>query len=1215
MRVFAGNVTAGPPAEAHPGMAGLSDRLWPVLVFGLTLVSLLVLTPQFVAELDPPTGDEPFYLQMAQSLINDGDFEMTNNYEQRDYLEFYPKDTSSPDFRGWQTFPLELPPHKSNTLKPGLYEKHGVGLAVLIAPAYQAAGRLGPVVLMGLLGALLAANIFLLAREFSGDLKASLVATLGMAFTSPLLPYSFLIFPAVPAALLSVYAFRRARLSPGNNRLQLVGLAASLAILPWLHAGYLLISIPLFFFFLAKSWGDRRALAVVLPVVAASGGLFLYYYYDLYGMIIPNYADHAEFLFPFGTLQGMLGLLLDQQWGLLVYSPFYLVALAGIGLIFRTRRLEAIWLLLATAPTFLFFASYSQWWGEWCPPARYLAPILPLAAAPVALFLRHSDLPGRVLSGFLLAVSLLIMGGFAVAPKLMYNHPTGESQLFLALAGASGFDLTPWLPSLVNPGPGVYWQASLAVVIVAAVVAFLIGSTESKKGAGVVPGGFQALYYLWSLGRRFEEKHPRVLVALALGFILLTGAYFRFEGLDWDAGQHMHPDERFITMVANDTSLPSSIAQYFDSASSPLNPFNRNFKSYPYGTSFLFMAKFLAGPAGMEGYDRINLLGRFLSAIFDLGTVVLVFLLGCMGGFKTRPYNRWVGLLGAFLYATAALAIQYSHFFVAESFTTFFLVLTLFLALRVSQGGGWAGYAGMGLACGLALASKVSVALVLPVMAVAAALSYRSSRSLKPIFGLALALIATFLAFRVAQPYAFAGTGFFDLRPSLQFWSNVEEQRRMAEGSLEFPYTLQWAGTIPYLFPLQNLFWGLGPAMMLAALGGAALALYQLIRERCLAHLLVLLWVGLAFVYFGGQMVKYMRYLLPVYPFLALLAAYLVVWLVERGTRSKERGEGSLLLVPLVAVLLGSFLWALAFTQIYRQPLTRVEASQWIFQNVPQGATVAVEHWDDPLPMSVRNVEPRQYRQLFLELYNDDSPAKVDILVDQLSQADYIFISSNRLYGSIPRLPLRYPMTIEYYRLLFSGELGFQREKVFVSYPKLGALDLVDDAADEAFTVYDHPKVLIFRKTDAFSRERVRQLLSAVPLDNVVRQGLKDAPFNGLLMPPDLLEANRSGGTWTEIFDPQGLPASLPFPAWYLLVQVLSFAVLPLGMVALGGLPDRGYPLFKTLGVLLVSYFSWLAASLRLAPYTRVTILAAVVLLCLLSALALWRRGPQIRAA
>jgi len=1211
----------------------LPERAWPVIVLVLAFGVMAVLTPQFVAELDPPTGDEPFYLQMAISLLRDHDVEMTNNYAQRDYLEFYPKVTTRPPFRGLESFPVDLPPHKSATVRPGLFEKHGVGLAVLVAPAYQLGGRLGTVLFMNLLAALLAANMFLMAREISGSLKASLLAAFGLSFSSPLMPYAFLIFPAIPAALMVIYAFRRARLAPCNNIWQLAGAALSLAFLPWLHAGYLWLSIPIFAYFLLQNQpallarassclgalrrmpsdqrpdgtapgagrGNLLSIGISLPLVTISAALFLFYYYYLYGTIVPNYGDHAGFSFPLGTLPGAVGLLLDQQWGLVTYSPFYLLPLAGIFLMLQYRRRDALWMLLATVPAFVFFSSYRQWWGEWCPPARYLVPILPLAAAPASLVLREASKSGRALCGILLAVSLFLMGSFFLEPKLMYNHPSGESQLFLAFAGDWGFDVTNWIPSFVNPGPSFVLQGVLAVALATSLVSLLIAF--SSRDAGVEDSADQRPR------RWFVLRRSQVITVALLGLILMIGAYFRLSVLDWDSGQHLHPDERFITMVATDIKLPSSLGEYFDSASSTLNPNNRNFPSYPYGTSFLFLAKFLSGPTGMEGYDRIVILGRMLSSLADLGTVLLVFFLGL------RLYKRWVGLLGAFLYATAVLPIQHSHFFVAESFTTFFVVLTMYMAVRVSSGGGWLNYLGMGVACGLALASKVSVALLIPVMGLAAAMPFWKSRGTRRILGLGIALVAMFLAFRIVQPYAFGGTGFFDLRPSPLFWGGVEEQRRMAEGSVEFPYTLQYFGTMPYLFHLANFFWGLGPALLAAGAGGFALAAYQLWRGLRVEHLLVVVWVGLAFLYFGGQYVKYMRYLLPIYPFMALLAGYLLWWLARAaGEKLRRRKLRLALQVSCVFVVLaGTFLWAWAYTQIYTQPVTRVEASNWIYNNVPAGRSVAVEHWDDPLPMGLRDRNPQQYKQVSLELYNADSPAKVDVLVNQLAQVDYIFISSNRLYGSIPRLPLRYPITTEYYRLLFSGGLGFEPVATFTSYPTLGPFRLVDDKADESFTVYDHPKVLIFKKSPGFSRESVRQALSAVPVDNIVRQGPKTS-FNGtLMMSTDLLEANRSGGTWSQIFDPQGLPARFPFVSWYLLVQVLSLAVLPIGMLALGNLPDRGYPLFKSLGILIVAYLSWLAASIRLAPYSRATILGAFVVLAALSALVLWRWGDRLK--
>src|SRR5512140_265513 len=61
-------------------------------------------------------------------------------------------------------------------------------------------------------------------------------------------------------------------------------------------------------------------------------------------------------------------------------------------------------------------------------------------------------------------------------------------------------------------------------------------------------------------------------IPLLLLVALIGGAYFRFTGLDWDHEQHLHPDERFLTMVADAWKLPGSLGQYFDNSKSSVNP-------------------------------------------------------------------------------------------------------------------------------------------------------------------------------------------------------------------------------------------------------------------------------------------------------------------------------------------------------------------------------------------------------------------------------------------------------------------------------------------------------------------------------------------------------------------------------------------------------------------------------------------------------------------
>ncbi len=155
--------------------------------------------------------------------------------------------------------------------------------------------------------------------------------------------------------------------------------------------------------------------------------------------------------------------------------------------------------------------------------------------------------------------------------------------------------------------------------------------------------------------------------------ILLVGAYFRFVGLNWDQNFHQHPDERFITMAADGIRGVSGISAYFDTATSTLNPLN--YGSYTYGMLPLFITRMVAEWLQMANYDRLTLVGRGLSGVFDLAAVWLLYLLG------KRLYNKRTGILAAALGAAAVLPIQLSHFFAVDSFSTVFVIASVYFAV------------------------------------------------------------------------------------------------------------------------------------------------------------------------------------------------------------------------------------------------------------------------------------------------------------------------------------------------------------------------------------------------------------------------------------------------------------------------------------------------------------------------------------------------------
>lgn len=180
------------------------------------------------------------------------------------------------------------------------------------------------------------------------------------------------------------------------------------------------------------------------------------------------------------------------------------------------------------------------------------------------------------------------------------------------------------------------------------------------------------------------------------------------------------------------------------------------------------------------------------------------------------------------------------------------------------------------------------------------------------------------------------------------------------------------------------------------------------------------------------------------------------------------------------------------------------DAGDWV---ILSGSTVAHEgDWDWPVPFNIPPYDMwrKQFQGYQLQLIVlEDTLEKRDRLQYILDRADYLTISSNRFYHTVNRIPQRWPLTIAYYKALFSGELGFEPAAEFTSRPALGPLEFCDDYLEEAWSVYDHPRVFIFHKTPAYHPQKTARLLGSVDLHTVqslVADEVRDRPV--ALTPP-----------------------------------------------------------------------------------------------------------------
>ena len=711
-----------------------------------------------------------------------------------------------------------------------------------------------------------------------------------------------------------------------------------------------------------------------------------------------------------------------------------------------------------------------------------------------------------------------------------------------------------------------------------------------------------ALDRLAALSQAWPRLRTRAGAA-ALPAILVLALALRLFGINWDDGHLFHADERAVLTAVDQLALPpaSDLGVLLDADESPWNP-----GWFPYGSLPLYLLKGVqlgATPFGGLDLVEMRLAGRAVSALADALTVLAVYLLGL------RLADRRVALLASLLAATAVLHIQLSHFAGVDTLLTLFVVLSILAALRAAERRTWGTSAIAGAAVGLALATKASAApLMLPLFLAhlpPLGTGWRQEwTGCAARLGLALGAAAAVLI--VGQPYMFLDWEVFR--------TDLAEQSEMVRRIRDYPFTRQYVDTAPYLYHVRQLaLFGLGLPLGLAAWAGLAFAGWWCVRRRSKAHLLALAWVAPYLLFVGSFETKFLRYMLPATPFLLLFGSQMLVAAVD-WARARRSALAPWARAAVVGVAGATALYALAYAGIYSRSHPAVEAAAWMdAQELPSNTVVLREHWDDSIPGLGR------YDVRELPLYNPDGPQKTDLLSRELAEADYLVLYSSRLYGSIARLPDRYPMSSRYYSLLFGGDLGYELVHFEANHPSLPGLALVNDTfsrpglptpeplaqhrpafatfdlghADDSFVVFDHPLVLVFQNTAGLPVGAMQALFHPA--------AGAGSSFDPLVAPADEWAVQRAGGTWREIAPLDGPGARYPFLLWTALVYGVALATLPLGLMVFRFLPDRGFLLARVLGLLLTAYIAWLLASLNWVAFSRESVLLGLGALATLS--------------
>jgi len=294
----------------------------------------------------------------------------------------------------------------------------------------------------------------------------------------------------------------------------------------------------------------------------------------------------------------------------------------------------------------------------------------------------------------------------------------------------------------------------------------------------------------------------RFLIGLA---IILLAFFFRFNNLNWDETFHLHPDERFLTMVGQAMKIPSSINQYFDQKTSLLNPANIGYNFFVYGRFPLILTKYLAVNLNLDNYNNFTILGRQLSAFFDL--LIIFFIIKTVELLeKKMRFKPSIKYWAGFFYAISVLPIQLSHFFTVDTFLNFFMFGSFYFALRYSMTGGRTPplrYLFLsGVFFGLALSCKITALFILPLnlFFIIKTVFVRRQSLIKASGFILIYFAINYFTLRFADPYLFQSANFFNPTLNTQFVENIKQLKSFEGKDIWYPPAVQWINKPAVIF-------------------------------------------------------------------------------------------------------------------------------------------------------------------------------------------------------------------------------------------------------------------------------------------------------------------------------------------------------------------------------------------------------------------------------
>jgi hypothetical protein len=432
--IFSVALASGRQVKWSAGRAALLAAL----VYAITVPAMLR---------TPIDGDEPFYLLLTESMLQDRDVDLANQYGAIE------KTASGR---------TDLQPQVGDPVGPDgeQYSRHEPFLALLMLPGYALGGLAGAIATIALFGVLLVRSTVRWMEEEGVDDRAIRAVFPFFAFAPPILFYATRIWPEVPAAFFFVEALRGIR----EERMK-----------RWVPALLGLVLLKLRFVLVAAGLVGalllRRKLQTRTALLAAAvAAIPLIVMWMVSGDPTNVHAwSHLVPAAPALHLRGAMGLIADGMSGIAFKAPFYLFALFALTLWWakdeNSRRIlpEGFRLgLVASLLYLLYLVPRPEWFGGWAPPLRYLVFLMPVLALGVAAVWDRLS-RGAVAIFAIWTIGLVIHG--VAWPWRLFHIASGENQLGAWLSKLHLADFSRLFPSFIRLNAAAWPGVALVILI------------------------------------------------------------------------------------------------------------------------------------------------------------------------------------------------------------------------------------------------------------------------------------------------------------------------------------------------------------------------------------------------------------------------------------------------------------------------------------------------------------------------------------------------------------------------------------------------------------------------------------------------------------------------------------------------------------------------------------------------------------------------------